>query len=148
MKVFKVKEQYGLKEVASYLLKLAVDENVGLFAFQGDLGAGKTTLTQEIGSMLGIDQTIQSPTYILMNEYPIPKHSKFKTLTHIDVYRLEDIQDSEVFELPNLLSDTQNLTIIEWADKIQSLLPQKYIQVKIDIQDDIREITVTLNKND
>ena len=100
-----------------------------IVAITGELGAGKTCLTQGIGWGLGIDRKVYmtSPSFTLVKEYRgrIPVY-------HIDLFRLKRIE--EVYELP--IEDYFNgkgVTIIEWADKIESLLPQKHLRIDIEI---------------
>jgi tRNA threonylcarbamoyladenosine biosynthesis protein TsaE len=89
--------------------------------FQGNLGAGKTTLAQAIGRELGVSDTIISPTFILQKKYTTT-HPKFKHLLHIDAYRFEHEDEAKVLGLEELLSDTHTLIIIEWPEKIGNIV--------------------------
>lgn len=95
-------------------------------ALFGDLGTGKTTLTKYIGQGLGIDEIITSPTFTIIQEY---RNCKIP-LYHFDVYRLQD-----ELELMDLGYEEyfygEGVTIIEWADKIQGLLPAELISINI-----------------
>lgn len=87
----------------------------------GDVGAGKTTLTQGIACGLGIEGTIGSPSFTIMNSY----HGRDGlTMNHYDFYRLDDpgIMREEIAES---LSDPTTITIIEWADSIKGVLPNE-----------------------
>jgi len=97
-------------------------------ALSGDLGSGKTTFVQGLAKGLDIAGRIISPTFIIVRKYPVKskdKNSKLKDFYHVDLYRLEKDLDKEVFNLglPYLWSDPQNIIVIEWAEKIQNLIP-------------------------
>ena len=101
-------------------------------ALIGDLGVGKTCLTQGIARGAGVyqDQTVNSPSYILINEYEgkIPVY-------HIDLYRLERVEDIVDLGLEEYL-EGDGICVIEWADRMDELLPENYIQVKIAGEDE------------
>ena len=101
-------------------------------ALIGDLGVGKTCLTQGIARGAGVyqDQTVNSPSYILINEYAgkIPVY-------HIDLYRLERLEDIIALGLEEYL-EGDGICVIEWADRMGELLPENYIQVSITGEDE------------
>ena len=101
-------------------------------ALIGDLGVGKTCLTQGIARGAGVyqDQTVNSPSYILVNEYAgkIPVY-------HIDLYRLQELEDIVALGLEDYLEE-DGICVIEWADRMGELLPENYIQVKITGEDE------------
>ena len=88
-----------------------------LILLNGDLGAGKTTLTQFIGKHLGVKRNINSPTFNIIKSY---KGSNLK-LHHMDCYRLEDSDEDLGFD--EYFQD-EGITIIEWSQFIQDLLPK------------------------
>jgi tRNA threonylcarbamoyladenosine biosynthesis protein TsaE len=94
----------------------------------GDLGAGKTTFTKGIAEALGVEDTITSPTFTLMNVYPI-KNSKFEiqNLIHIDTYRLEDAAELVDIGVEDYLGDPNTVCLIEWPEKIKNLLQGKKV---------------------
>ena len=109
-------------------------------ALIGDLGVGKTCLTQGIARGAGVyqDQTVNSPSYILVNEYAgkIPVY-------HIDLYRLERLEDIVALGLEDYL-EGDGICVIEWADRMGELLPEHCIQVSITGEDEFtRAIEVT-----
>ena len=91
-------------------------------ALQGDLGAGKTTFSQEVGKILGVGENMHSPTFVIMKVYEIDWKG-FKNLIHIDAYRLE--KDTELLHLgwEELMSEPENLILIEWPENVSSLIP-------------------------
>ena len=89
----------------------------------GELAAGKTTFTQGIGQAFGI-QRLVSPTFLIMRQYPVENHPVIKTIYHLDLYRLNSIEDIKSFAVEEIWSDPENLLVIEWPEKFQENLPQ------------------------
>ncbi len=92
-------------------------------ALIGDLGSGKTTLTQGVAVGWGSTRRANSPTFGLVNEY----HSRRGILQHMDMYRLSE-KELENFPLEDYLSD-QNVTLIEWADRVRARWPKETLQI-------------------
>lgn len=108
-------------------------------ALISDLGGGKTTLVQGIAKGLGIKTKVTSPTFVLERIYSVP--NKKWMLYHYDLYRIQpdDILIAEILE-----NAQHNLVLIEWAEKIESLLPASAIKIRIKmLGDDQRKITIT-----
>ena len=101
----------------------------------GDLGAGKTTLSQSIAKGLCVTERVSSPTFTIVKEY----ESGRLPLYHIDAYRLESGDDIGIDEYFLL----QGVTIIEWPSMIQESLPEKVIEIEIFYQGDGREIQLS-----
>lgn len=104
----------------------------------GDLGAGKTTLTQSIARGLDVDDYVTSPTFTLINEYD----GRYPVY-HFDVYRINDVD--EMYDLgyeEYFYSD--GVTLIEWANLIEAILPQKRLDIKIKRGNEVdkREIVI------
>jgi tRNA threonylcarbamoyladenosine biosynthesis protein TsaE len=125
------------RAVAATLARLARPGDLLLLA--GELGAGKTAFAQGFGLGLGVKEPITSPTFVLARDYDdgrIPLH-------HLDVYRLD--QMNEVFDigLPEVLDDG-GVTLIEWGDAIMPSLPANYLEVRLTFGegDDERVIVV------
>jgi tRNA threonylcarbamoyladenosine biosynthesis protein TsaE len=101
-------------------------------ALIGDLGVGKTCLTQGIAHGAGVyqDQIVNSPSYILINEYEgeIP-------IYHIDLYRLERLEDIVALGLEDYF-ESDGICVVEWADRMGDLLPESHIQVIITAEDE------------
>ena len=110
-------------------------EKGDVFSFVGDLGSGKTTFIKGILKGLNFDKPVTSPTFTLVNEYD----AKFPVI-HIDCYR-EDEQERWIKLGMNDYMDEENVVIIEWADKMKSLLPINTIQIQFSHKSiDSREI--------
>lgn len=99
-------------------------------ALSGELGAGKTTLTQEIARQLGIKENVNSPTYVIMKKYKIPlSTSHFRFLIHIDAYRLESEQELEKLGWQEIIADPENLILIEWPERVKKLIPKDTMKI-------------------
>ena len=91
----------------------------------GDLGAGKTTLVQGVGRGLGVEEHVASPTFTLVREY-----AGRLEVAHVDVYRLERIQD--VLDLAiDELGGPDRVLLVEWGDAVQELLPADRLRVEL-----------------
>ncbi len=116
----KINNEEEIKQLASTITTFAMPNQV--IALNGDLGAGKTTFTKGIGKTLGIQRVINSPTFTIMKVYAITNHiNGIDKLYHLDVYRLTDSQND--FELEEYFYQN-GLTVIEWANIIEDLLPE------------------------
>ncbi len=101
-----------------------------LITLSGNLGAGKTTLTQRIGALLEISDEINSPTYVIEQRYLIEGFHNFTELVHIDAYRLEQEEDPVRIGLDETIQDPTKIIIIEWPEKIADFL-QDYTKIEI-----------------
>ncbi len=105
----------------------------------GDVGAGKTTLTKGIAIGMGIDETIQSPTFNLNRLYDADNGMK---LSHYDFYRLNDA-GVMADELSETVSDEQIVTIVEWSDVVSGVLPDDRLVITIQATgDDSRRLEI------
>jgi tRNA threonylcarbamoyladenosine biosynthesis protein TsaE len=100
-----------------------------LLLLVGDLGAGKTAFTQGFADGLGIEEPITSPTFTLARSY-----KGRLLLNHLDVYRLENVQEAEDLGLGELLEG--GVTLIEWGDTIAPVLPPDYLELRFTFGDD------------
>lgn len=107
-------------------------KNGGVVCLYGDLGAGKTTLVQGIARGLGIKRQIVSPTFIIIRQYKIKiQKTKVNYLWHIDLYRLQNIDEAKEIGIEEIVADPENITLIEWPEKIESILPKKRMEIKL-----------------
>ena len=104
----------------------------------GELGAGKTTFTQGFGRALGVDSPITSPTFTLVQIYP----GRLQ-IVHVDVYRLEHLQEVIDLGLPEMLDDGA-VALIEWGEAAAPVLPSEFLRIRIEFGpgDDDRIFTV------
>lgn len=115
-----------LESVAEKLLQYAGSER--LFTFQGEIGAGKTTLIQAICRHLGVEEEVTSPTFALVNEYA----GTPGRIYHLDLYRLKTEQEALDMGIEEYL-DSGEYCFIEWPEVIADLLPADFIAVKIEL---------------
>lgn len=119
-----------LDEAAAWLLDLLKgDEHL---AFQGEMGAGKTTLIQAICRQLGVKTEVTSPTFALVYEYTGAQETK---IYHFDFYRLDDPTEALDFGLEEYLSDG-GLCLMEWPEKVADYLPDDLRIIRIEEQPD------------
>lgn len=111
-------------ELAKRLASLLPDN--ACLLLNGDLGAGKTTFTKELGKAFGITKTINSPTFTILKSYSLPNGN---FLHHIDAYRLEGIHQDLGFE--DLLDE--GICVIEWPKFIEDSIPDRYLMISISI---------------
>jgi tRNA threonylcarbamoyladenosine biosynthesis protein TsaE len=119
--------------VQSILVSLDQRKTAHIFGLSGELGAGKTAFVKELGKVLGVQDEITSPTFVIMKSYPIPHHQQFKILTHIDAYRIESDEEMAVLKFSDILNDASRLMCIEWPERIANLIPKDVYPVRIDI---------------
>lgn len=134
METIFLKNEEETKQIGYKLGKLLNKGNV--ICLIGDLGAGKTTLTQSIAKALEVDDYITSPTFTIVNEYEgrIP-------LYHFDVYRVGS--SDEMYEIGfDEYIYGQGVCIIEWANLIEDILPQNYLYIQMNYKEDGREMNL------
>ncbi len=95
-----------------------------MLCLQGDLGAGKTTFVQGIAQGWGSLDSVSSPTFILVNMY---RHSDGSQLFHMDAYRLDSTGEAEELDLDSMLAE--GALIVEWPERMQSLIPDERLWV-------------------
>ena len=129
-----------------------------VLALSGELGAGKTTFAQAVAKKLGVEETVNSPTFVIEKIYPVKplrdhaasslleKHghgvSMFNRLVHIDAYRLKGAEELHALGWDELIADPENLIIIEWPEHVEDAIPMSAHRISIAINDgDARTIT-------
>lgn len=115
-------------------------KNGGIVCLYGDLGAGKTTFVQGVARGLKIKQKVISPTFIIIRRYVLPQ-TRF--LWHIDLYRLNDLEETRGLGIEEILSDPKSITLIEWPEKIEPLLPRRRWEVHLErLKENARDIEI------
>ena len=121
---------------AKKVLRLKPSRRAVVVGFVGDLGAGKTTFIQGFLRALGVRGRITSPTFVLIKRYRIshkPLAISRKTqhaAYHVDSYRLKNHRDLATLDFKKIISDSNNIILIEWAEKIKKILPKGTIWIK------------------
>lgn len=108
----------------------AVLQGGDVLCLSGDLGAGKTLLTQGIAASLGITSAVTSPTFTLMQEYSALSQGKPLRLIHMDLYRLDHPEEVEVIGVEDAFQDNA-ICIIEWPEIAQDVLPDDRLDIQI-----------------
>ncbi len=110
-----------------------------IVAFYGSMGAGKTTFIKAICDVLGVTDTVNSPTFAIVNEYLA---ANGESVYHFDFYRIKKIEEAYDFGYEDYFY-SGNLCLIEWPELIEELLPEDTVRVKIEeIEGGERELTV------
>ena len=116
----------SVTETQSFAAALANSIPTGIvIALIGDLGSGKTTFAQGFAEGLGISEHVGSPTFKLVSEYDGQKGK----LIHVDAYRLEGIDDFLNIGGEDILATPRAIILIEWGDKLESILPPDAIRI-------------------
>lgn len=113
-------------ETKQFAYKLASRLNIGdIILLVGDLGAGKTKFTEGLLSFWNLQDEISSPTFTIVNEY----NTQNINIYHFDVYRLSDVD--EFFAIGGLEYFENGISIIEWGDIIEDIIPKDFIKITI-----------------
>lgn len=122
--------QYHLNtidEAAAVFWKHAAQYRV--FAFYGEMGAGKTTFIHALCELLGVEEAVSSPTFSIINQY---KAKQNELIYHLDLYRLKDAEEAMLAGVEEVLYSGQ-ICLIEWPQKAEQLLPEDTLVVQISI---------------
>lgn len=131
-----------LREVAQKLLQQFPDDR--FFAFFGKMGVGKTTLIKEICAELGVEDNVCSPTFAIVNEYTT---GEGEPVYHFDFYRMKSVAEAyDIGYEEYFYSGCYCFT--EWTEKIEELLPERYVRVDITEDNNIRTLKANIIDND
>jgi tRNA threonylcarbamoyladenosine biosynthesis protein TsaE len=147
-KVFETKSAAATEKLGADLA--ATLQGGDVVALSGDLGGGKTTFTKGLARQLGVTKTVVSPTFLIERIFTIPPSigagksaARLQALHHFDAYRLQSPADLQTLGWEELLTDKKNLVVVEWADKVASIMPAGTIWVRFSfVSDNIRKIEI------
>lgn len=108
------------------------------FLFDAPMGAGKTTIIKSLCENLGVQESISSPTYSIVNEY---ETTTGELIYHFDLYRLNEEDELLDIGIDEIL-ESNSLCFFEWPEKILNFLPSNYVRINIQVQDEKRVITI------
>lgn len=125
-----------------FVQELSPQENgatvIGLY---GDLGAGKTSFTQGLAQALGVSDTVVSPTFVIEKIYTLTGQ-KFSHLIHIDAYRIEKVEEMLHLGWKEIISNKENLIIVEWPELVDSIMPP-HITIRLThVSENEREVSI------
>lgn len=127
-----------LPEVARKLLCTFGEDR--FFAFFGKMGVGKTTLIKELCAVLGVKENVCSPTFAIVNEY---SDSEGEPVYHFDFYRLKSVAEAyDIGYEEYFYSGCYCFT--EWTEKVEELLPERYVRVEIEERDGVRILNANI----
>ena len=124
----KIKSLDGIADAARQFVD-AMGENK-VFAMFGPMGVGKTTFVKAVCEILGVEDTITSPTFAIVNQY-----EGDRTIFHFDMYRIERVEEALDFGCEEYFASGE-LCLVEWPEKIEPLLPEDTMVVRIEIKSD------------
>lgn len=129
---------FNISELESVAMELVQTHTGKIFLFYGKMGVGKTTLIKALAKVMGVSDTVSSPTFSLVNEY---KTSEGKTLYHFDFYRINE--ETEALDMGvEEYFDSGNYCFIEWPEKIKNLLPLDAVSIYLsETEDGNRKLT-------
>ena len=139
MKEILIPTTADLDSAAQEFLALMGDATV--YTFEGEMGAGKTTFINALSRALGVeDDPTGSPTFSIINEYR--SDTTAELIYHFDLYRIESLEQAFDIGVEDYL-DSGALCLIEWHDRIEDILPDDTVRVKIDVlPDGARRLTI------
>ena len=129
MRTIHITSQDELPDVARVVIRSLGRRTV--VAFRGGMGAGKTTLIREIVAALGSADTVTSPTFAIVNQYKAGK----ERIHHFDFYRIDDQREAYDFGYEEYFY-SGDLCLVEWPEKIEQLLPENTMNVRITADSD------------
>ena len=130
-----------LDDFAAQFWELAKDKKV--FAFHGEMGAGKTTIIEALCKSKGVRDVMGSPTFSIINEYVYPEDGQEKLIYHIDLYRLKDEQEIIQAGVEDCIYSNE-ICFIEWPEKAPHLLNERVMHVYISLSSEEERIVKLL----
>ncbi|MEF3079102.1 tRNA (adenosine(37)-N6)-threonylcarbamoyltransferase complex ATPase subunit type 1 TsaE [Winogradskyella poriferorum] len=141
MSVHNIELTYHLNEINATALKVLNLLESKVILFNGEMGAGKTTLINALLKAMKSDDVATSPTFSIVNEYKLPNDKIY----HFDFYRIESIEEAYNFGVEDYLYSNHWL-FIEWPDRIEELLPENTQTITITkIDNNKRSLKLTIN---
>lgn len=127
-----MKLEYYLQDIREVAEKIIASNPEKVILFNGEMGAGKTTLIKTLCKILGVEDATSSPTFSLVNEY---QNTENELVYHFDVYRLKSQTEALDMGIDEYLY-SGNWCFIEWAEKIPDLIPENHSVLTISVAED------------
>ncbi|MBQ4345425.1 MAG: tRNA (adenosine(37)-N6)-threonylcarbamoyltransferase complex ATPase subunit type 1 TsaE [Muribaculaceae bacterium] len=140
MKSIKITSLANIDDAAKEFVATMGDETV--YAFYGEMGAGKTTFINALCKALGVEEdTTNSPSFSIINEYR--SDTTAELIYHFDLYRLENLEEAFDIGVEDYF-DSGALCLLEWPERVEDILPNDTVKVEIKINDDdSRELIIS-----
>lgn len=140
METIKINSLEDIKSAAREFVNLMGDETV--FAFYGEMGAGKTTFINALCRVLGVeDDVTNSPSFSIVNEYR--SDTTAELIYHFDLYRIENLEEAFDIGIEDYF-DSGALCLLEWPERVEDILPDDTVKVEIRVTgDNTRELIIT-----
>ncbi len=132
--------------LAREILKKRFKKTAFVIGLEGELGGGKTTFLQGFAKGLGIKQKILSPTFVIMKKFSMKRNRVpfarkgtrflFQNFYHLDCYKIQKPKELLALGFKEIISDSQNIVAIEWADKIKKIMPENTLWINFDFIDE------------
>jgi tRNA threonylcarbamoyladenosine biosynthesis protein TsaE len=139
----------NLKDTKQFAQNFVDDliDGQNIILLQGDLGAGKTCFSQAVLEYLGAEGPFTSPTFVIMKDYAVEFENrnkvKFKKVYHLDCYRIDE-ESLDDLNWNDIIEDKENLILLEWPEKIEKALPEKYVKIEFRVLgENEREIRIS-----
>jgi tRNA threonylcarbamoyladenosine biosynthesis protein TsaE len=129
----------ALPAAAAALATAIAESGHSVVAFEGEMGAGKTTLIRALGAALGVADDVSSPTFALVNEY---RDGRGRPVYHFDFYRVDSEEEAARLGAAEYF-DSGYLCLVEWPARVAGLLPAAYLQVSLTVTGpETRELSI------
>ena len=131
----------ALPTAAAQVQQAIAESGATVVAFEGEMGAGKTTLIRALAATLGVFDDVSSPTFALVNEY---RDGGNKPVYHFDFYRIDSVEEAERIGASEYL-DSGYLCLVEWPARVEPLLPVPRLEVRLEVlSGEAREIQLKI----
>lgn len=128
--------------VIRYTLSIYKKPGAFFVVLKGDLGAGKTSFSKKVGQILGVTDSITSPTFVIQKKYSTT-HPVFTELVHIDAYRLEEEKELLQLNFEETLNQPNTLVLLEWPEKVPEIATKANLTLEFKVStEDSRTITI------
>lgn len=124
------------------------ESSATVLSLKGDLGAGKTAFVKALAAELGVEEHVTSPTFVIMKSYglhddevtsskeQVPNKGRFKTLIHVDAYRLESAHELTILGWKNIMAEPSTLIALEWPERVPEAVPEGAIKIEFEYVDE------------